>query len=203
MALSTYTELKASIADWLFGRSDLTSQIPDFITMAEARFNRVIRCNDMDTSATLTITSGAATVPTGLLSIRSIYLNETPYGKIMFKPSDMIDQADPAITDKPRYYSRVGESFTFWPRTSADARIRYRASIDPLATAAGGTNWLLAKHPDLYLVASLVSAAAYLKEDDRLPVWISQANDMIEGINIDDRMEQEDGMQVQPSSHVV
>ena len=35
MALTTYTELKAAIADWL-NRSDLTSQIPDFITLAEA-----------------------------------------------------------------------------------------------------------------------------------------------------------------------
>jgi len=35
MALTTYTELKASIADWL-NRSDLTAAIPDFISLAEA-----------------------------------------------------------------------------------------------------------------------------------------------------------------------
>lgn len=39
MALSTYSGLKASIADYL-ARSDLTSQITDFIALAEAKFQR-------------------------------------------------------------------------------------------------------------------------------------------------------------------
>ena len=33
MALTTYTELKASVADWL-NRTDLTNVIPDFISLA-------------------------------------------------------------------------------------------------------------------------------------------------------------------------
>ena len=39
MALSTYDELKASIADFL-NRDDLTSVIPDFIKLAETGMNR-------------------------------------------------------------------------------------------------------------------------------------------------------------------
>ena len=42
MALSNYTELKASIADFL-NRDDLTSVIPDFIALAESQINRDIR----------------------------------------------------------------------------------------------------------------------------------------------------------------
>ena len=42
MALTTYTELKASIADFL-NRDDLTTVIPDFITLAEAQINRDVR----------------------------------------------------------------------------------------------------------------------------------------------------------------
>ena len=42
MALTTYAELKASIADFL-NRDDLTSVIPDFITLAEADMNRGLR----------------------------------------------------------------------------------------------------------------------------------------------------------------
>jgi len=40
MALTTYTELKSSLADWL-NRSDLTSVIPDFISLAEAQMEYV------------------------------------------------------------------------------------------------------------------------------------------------------------------
>jgi hypothetical protein len=39
MAISTYTDLKTSIASWL-NRDDLTSVIPDFISLAEAGINR-------------------------------------------------------------------------------------------------------------------------------------------------------------------
>ena len=46
MALGNYTELQASIADFL-NRSDLTLVIPDFITMAEADMNRTLRIKDM------------------------------------------------------------------------------------------------------------------------------------------------------------
>ena len=42
MALSTYDELKASIADFL-NRDDLTSVIPDFIKLAETGMNREVR----------------------------------------------------------------------------------------------------------------------------------------------------------------
>ena len=38
----TYSELKSNIADWL-NRSDLTSVIPTFISLAENRLNRQLR----------------------------------------------------------------------------------------------------------------------------------------------------------------
>ena len=37
MALDNYTNLIASIADWV-NRSDLTAVIPDFVTLAESEF---------------------------------------------------------------------------------------------------------------------------------------------------------------------
>ena len=42
MAISTYAELKTSIANWL-DRSDLTDVIPDFIALAETRHKRDFR----------------------------------------------------------------------------------------------------------------------------------------------------------------
>ena len=46
MALTTYTELKASLADWL-NRTDLTAAIPDFITLAESQMERQLRLRQM------------------------------------------------------------------------------------------------------------------------------------------------------------
>jgi len=43
MALSTYTELKTSIANWL-NRSDLTDEISDdFIKLVESEYNSKLR----------------------------------------------------------------------------------------------------------------------------------------------------------------
>ncbi len=50
MALSTFSDLKTSVASWL-ARDDLTSVIPDCITLSEAKFNRHLRVADMETFA--------------------------------------------------------------------------------------------------------------------------------------------------------
>ena len=42
MALTTFSGLKSSIADWL-NRSDLTNQIADFIALTEADFNAKVK----------------------------------------------------------------------------------------------------------------------------------------------------------------
>ena len=54
MALTTYDELKTSIADFL-DRDDLTSVIPDFITLAEADLNRGLRHWRQEKRATVEI----------------------------------------------------------------------------------------------------------------------------------------------------
>jgi hypothetical protein len=42
MAITTYTELKSTIADFL-NRDDLTAVIPTFISLAEAQMEREVR----------------------------------------------------------------------------------------------------------------------------------------------------------------
>ena len=46
MAISTKAELHTAVANWL-NRSDLTDRIPEFISLAEAGFNRNLRVRDM------------------------------------------------------------------------------------------------------------------------------------------------------------
>ena len=52
MALSTYTELKTAIANWL-NRSDLTDEISDdFIKLVESEYNAKLRVKAMHNSKT-------------------------------------------------------------------------------------------------------------------------------------------------------
>ena len=57
MALNNYSDLKTSVANYL-GRSDLTSAIPYFITLAEIRLARQLRLRQMLEPATLPTTGG-------------------------------------------------------------------------------------------------------------------------------------------------
>jgi len=69
MAISTYTELKASIANWL-NRSDLSDEIADdFIKLTEADYNAKLRIRQMEQIDTVTIDEETETVPTGFISV--------------------------------------------------------------------------------------------------------------------------------------
>lgn len=198
MALDTYDNLQTSIAKWLWrtGETDTVAYIPDMITMAEASFNRLLRVREMDdVEASLAITNGVATAPTGLRAVKSFYLTGEPYNQILQKPIDQIERMDPNHTGEPCFYDKVGSQFIFWPRTTATASIRYTAEI-PALTDDNTSNWLLAKHPDLYLFQSLAMGEAFNMNDSRIAIWKAQAMSMIEEINREDRSYNSDGIQM-------
>ena len=45
------------------------------------------------------------------------------------------------------------------------------------------TNWLLTKHPDVYLYGALLESAPYTKEDERINVWGAGLTTVIDGLN--------------------
>ena len=73
MPLTTYDELKASIADFL-NRSDLTNAIPDFISLAEKRLNRDIRHWRMENRATASASGRYSVLPTDYVEAIRLHL---------------------------------------------------------------------------------------------------------------------------------
>ena len=61
MAITTYSDLKTTVANYL-ARSDLTSVIPDFIQLAEYRLQRDLRIRQMLVVATASTTAGDSTL---------------------------------------------------------------------------------------------------------------------------------------------
>jgi len=51
---------------------------------------------------------------------------------------------------------------------------------------AAPTNWLLTESPDIYLYATLVQSAPYLKEDERTGIWSSFYEKLVEDMRIAD-----------------
>ena len=71
MAISTYSELKTAIANFL-ARDDLTSVIPDFIQLAEATMSRELETRSQEKRATATLTADDEYIalPTDLREVR-------------------------------------------------------------------------------------------------------------------------------------
>ena len=166
MALSTYTELQASVASWL-ARSDLTTQIVDCIRMCEAEFNRVLRCREMEQRAYATATEYMA-MPAGYLELRNIQLNETPKIPLDMVAPDFMDANYSGATGQPVVYCLLANQIQLGPAPDSTytVEIDYYEVIPPLAS--NSSNWLLTAYPDLYLYGSLLRGGGYLRDPQLL-----------------------------------
>jgi len=175
MAISNYSTLQASIGDWL-NRSDLTTVIPDFITLAEAQFNRNIRHRRMVERATATLDSEYSAVPADWLESIRYQINTNPITVMEFVSPDQAALLKGAngTTGKPIYYTQIGQQFQVVPAPDSGSaytgELTYYATI-PALSVSNTTNWLLTDSPDLYLYGALLQAAPYLQDDQRLSTW--------------------------------
>lgn len=188
MSISTYAELKSAIADWL-NRSDLTSVIPTFVSMAEADLNRTVRHWRMEKRSTAEADGQYLDLPNDW--IENIRVKTTDGGTAAL---ELISQADLAerrqagndTAGVPAFYCITGGQLEFYPTPSAtyDVEIVYYAQLDALS-ADGDANWLLTSHPDAYLYSALTHAAPYLDDDARTQVWASLAQKAVAAINLE------------------
>ena len=174
MALSTYTELKTSIGDWL-NRADLTSVIPDFISLAEAQVERTLRTRQMIVRANASFDAEYGAVPSDFLETKSLKLTSTnPQTPLEFLSIDALDNkaAEYTGSGKPRFFGVVGGQFRIVPTPDATytTELTYYAKLTKLSSSVA-TNWLLTSNPDIYLYGALLQAAPYLQDDARIQTW--------------------------------
>lgn len=191
MALSNYTELQASVAGWL-ARDDLTSRIPDFVTLAEAKFNRVLLHPKMETRTTLTVNTLAASpefldLPADFQTIRGVRLSGvTGKPRLQFMSQTQMEDyryATDNVTGQPVYFTIIGSQIELapTPNQNYDVQVIYRGNIPALASNA--TNWLLTLAPDVYLYGTLLESAPYIQNDERLGVWGTALATVIDQLN--------------------
>jgi len=186
MTITNYGTLKTAIADTL-NRDDLTSVIPQFVSLAQAQFNRKIRSHRQITRGSLTIDAQFEALPADWLETIRITMDANPIRVLTQISMDDLTRYRTAIdntTDAPVYFAHNGTDIELFPTpsTSYTGEITYYAKITALS-ADGDTNWLLTNNPDVYLYGSLIHSAPYLREDPRLAVWaglLAQAMSEIE-----------------------
>jgi len=174
MAFTSYSALKTKIAEYL-ARSDLDTQIPDFIRLAEERLRRDLRIRQMLKVATATTTAGDSTValPADFLAMKDLHLDTNPVRVLQFQnTSNFFRNARTTDRGVPTMYTLLGTEFQFAPKPDSAYTLRmvYYYKPDFLSDATP-SNLFLANCPDLLLYGALAEAEPYLMNDERLATW--------------------------------
>lgn len=188
MAISTYSELKSAVADWL-ERGDLTARIPDFITLAETKINRKLRLRLMMARATLTVDAEYETLPADFREADSLIVSDAgvtfncepmPWEVLARRSVGNVTAA------RPEFYALIGTQMRFYPRPdkSYSAELTYYQKVPALSDAAP-TNWLLTSCPDVYLYGALAETGPYLRDTEALAIYKSSFNEALAGVKAD------------------
>ena len=188
MALTTYDELKTSVADFL-NRDDLTSVIPDFITLAETSLNRTLRHWRMEKRANAVANTQYTALPSDYLEMIRLSIIDSTTSTIenvgQFEISKLRAQNN-NTTGKPVNFTILDGSIELNPTPDAayEIQLLYYGKIPPL-NAQTTSNWVLENYPDAYLYGSLLHTAPYLQEDARATTWASLYKTATDAINLD------------------
>ena len=185
MAITTYAELKSSIANWL-NRDDLTAVIPDFIALAEAQIARDIRHWRQEKRVTTLVNEQYENLPIDWLEMIQIQL--TAGGRLQVISAAELQERKEAssIAQKPKHYRLTSDQIEFYPApdSSYEVAMQYYARV-PALTNVETFNWILTEYPDIYLYGSLVHAAPYLADDQRITVWAALYQSAVDALNQD------------------
>jgi len=200
MALSTFTELKDAVADWL-DRSDLTARIPDFIALAEARISRELRIRPMEVRSIMYTSSGQKyfNLPGGYLQMRNIQLNTNPTQPLEYITPEMLDRLYGSnTTGKPRAYTLIGDEIQLSPIPDAayELEMAFYEKFTALGDGTSGTvttNYLTKNAPDVLLYGALMEAEPFIKNDERIPVWLNGYSNAVENLQKADQKDRHSG----------
>jgi hypothetical protein len=168
MAITTYSELKSAIADFL-NRDDLTSVIPTFITLVEDQINRDLRHWEQQKRVTTTLDERYEYIPNDWIETVSMTLDTGRPLRLASRYDMAAMREKDDVAGEPAYYTHDSGQFEFYPTPddSYTLTVTYTARIYPLSDT-DDTNWLLSKYPAIYLYGAMVHASAYLKDSESI-----------------------------------
>lgn len=186
MAITTYAELTAAIADWAARAGLLGDVTPDFVTLTEALFNygdeeldfAPLRTWQMEVTADFTVSSGAVALPSNFLEVKRITAATSPVRELEYASPGWLKEAYPSGQDSsaPRFYTVESGSII----SVADFEMVYYRTIPPLVD--NDPNWLLTAVPNAYLFGGLLQYAIYQKDDAQAARYLRLTRGAVRGL---------------------
>ena len=181
-SVMTYDSLVLNIQQYL-ERTDAQTiaQIPNFIMLAEQVIASQIKFLGNLTVAESTMTTGNPVLDKPVRWHKTVSMNVTVDGQrqpIFLRKYEYLREyaPDSTATGTPKYYSDY--DYTHWlvaptPDQDYSFEILYYERVQPL-DSTNQTNWFTVYAPQALLYGSLLQAMPFLKNDERMPMW--QAN---------------------------
>jgi hypothetical protein len=198
----TYNSLVSDIQAYLErGFSQATdpyvfTQIPRLITLAERRLARDMKLQGFQAQVATILQPGVAVYPkpdrwrdtvsmnigigTGFNTRKQIYLRSYEACRQFF-PNE-------TIQGEPEYFADYDYSYWFivpTPVLHYPMEVLYY-ELPPLLNQDRQTNWLTKYAPNALLYASLLEAAPFLKNDERIQVWQGFYDHAVQSLNQED-----------------
>jgi len=196
MAISTYSELQTAVANWL-DRDDLTDRIPEFIALAEARFNRVLRLRSMEAKYTADTVAGQRNLalPTSYIQMRNFQVNTSPLTTLSYVTPEIYDRLWGGSTSgTPKFYTILANEVSFGPIPGSvmEVEMLFYKKFDNLTTLSP-TNTLLTDSPDLYLYGAMLEAEPFIMNDERVPLWAAALDRAVSDMQEQDNKDRHSG----------
>jgi hypothetical protein len=182
----TYAELLEAVARWA-NRADLGEEIPVFVQLAEARFNRVLRTSQMVGRATISTASSYFSLPVDFLEAISLKQPGSDVPLISYVTPQQIDTLRLQTQwsgEALKHYTIIDTNLHLWPDQADPVSIEltYYKKIPSLSDGVQ-TNWLLDRAPDAYLYGALLQMEGYLGQDTRIPLWVAALQSVLDELN--------------------
>lgn len=182
MPFTSNTELKAAIADQL-ARVDLTTQIPDFITLFECEANReLFRHRLTETSTNLTPSSGSVSLPADYMGWRRVtWTGSTRVELEYVHPSILQAYYPTSPSATPQLFTIEGSTLKIRPTDGTALEFDYFAKPAALASSLG---WLMTNHSDCYFAGSLEQAYLWIKDYEQAAAWAIKKSGVFDAIKL-------------------
>lgn len=185
---STYQELKDAVLGFA-NNLVIEQNIDTFIDLCEADMSRRIRHWRMEKRSNADLDTQYTALPTDFLApLRMSIVSSTTFVLEPASTQELSTQRHRGanVASRPRLYNVLDGTIEVWPSPDVTYTLEmvYYGSVDALSSS-NTSNWILQYFPDTYLYGTLLHAAPFLGEDQRLPVWSSLYDKAVEAINQD------------------
>lgn len=159
--ISTYDELVAAVVDWSY-RTDLAARVPNFIALCEADMQ--VRCKlvELEGTASVTITGGVGSLPSGFTGMRSAYWDGDISRPLRYVTPDRFESYA-RESGQGTWYTITGTTIKVTPGTDGTVVMTYKASFTPLS-GSNPSNVILTRYPDAYLHGTLLQLRTWCKD---------------------------------------